>query len=199
MLGLELSDDEDQGTVFRDVLMLVLFGFVTIVVLVLPHLNPPEAAADATPPGNVVVEMRWPDDIDADVDLWVQAPGDTPVGYSNKGARYFNLLRDDLGKDNETTGLNFEVAFSRGTPAGEYTVNAHLYRNQSAGTPIEVVVAVSVKATRDASLRPVATRRIQLAQVGQEITAMRFTLDDAGNLVAGSIHDLPRLLRSASP
>ena len=141
MLGLDLSDDEDQGTVFRDVLMLVLFGFVTIVVLILPHLNPPEAAADATPPGNVVVEMRWPDDIDADVDLWVQAPGDTPVGYSNKSARYFNLLRDDLGKDNETTGLNFEVAFSRGTPAGEYTVNAHLYRNQSARTPIEVVVA----------------------------------------------------------
>ena len=29
--------------------------------------------------------------LDADVDLWVQAPNDTPVGYSNKGGDFFNL------------------------------------------------------------------------------------------------------------
>jgi len=35
----------------------------------------------------------------AHVDLWVQAPGDVPVGYSNKSGGVLNLLRDDLGKE----------------------------------------------------------------------------------------------------
>jgi hypothetical protein len=56
-----------------------------------------------TAPGNVAVEMQWPDKLDADVDLWVQAPGDAPVGYSNKSGRVFNLLRDDLGKAQDMT------------------------------------------------------------------------------------------------
>ncbi|MFQ5958234.1 MAG: hypothetical protein ACE5LF_02585, partial [Alphaproteobacteria bacterium] len=81
MHGLNTIDDNDDGTVFRDVIMLALLGFAAIVMLLLPHLNPPvEATEAAQPPGNVVVEVRWPDDIDADVDLWVEAPGDVPVG-----------------------------------------------------------------------------------------------------------------------
>ncbi len=89
---------DDDGTVFRDVIMLALLGFVTIVILLLPHINPPtKDKITALPPGNIVVEVRWPDKIDADVDLWVQAPGDRPVGYSNRGGQVFNLLRDDLG------------------------------------------------------------------------------------------------------
>ena len=98
MHGLDIFDDEDAGsTVFRDVIMLALVGFVAMVILMLPYIHPPGAKASdqIAPPGNVIVEIRWPDQIDADVDLWVQAPGEVPVGYSNKGGRVFNLLRDD--------------------------------------------------------------------------------------------------------
>ena len=116
--GLDQFDDsDDSGTVFRDVIMLVLCGFVAIVILLLPHVNPPATAVEAaTPPGNVIVELRWPDDSSADVDLWVQAPGDRPVGYSNKGGLVFNLLRDDLGKYNDPIEINYEVSYSRGIP-----------------------------------------------------------------------------------
>ena len=48
---------------------------------------------DPRVPGNVVVEIHWPDDLPVDVDLWVQAPRDVPVGYWNQGSRFFNLLR----------------------------------------------------------------------------------------------------------
>ncbi len=42
MQGLDPIDGEGgDGTVFRDVIMLALLGFVTIVILLLPHLNPP--------------------------------------------------------------------------------------------------------------------------------------------------------------
>jgi hypothetical protein len=136
MHGLDQLDEDDGGTVFRDVIMLALAGFVAMVVLLLPHLNPPGKAAldNSQPPGNVIVEVRWPDEIDSDVDLWVEAPGDVPVGYSNKGGVIFNLLRDDLGKRADATGMNYEVSYSRGIPAGEYTVNVHLYRTPRASS-----------------------------------------------------------------
>ena len=98
MHGFDRFEHDDAGIVFRDLITLALCGFVVCVVLIMPHINRPGArtAAGTAPPGNVIVEARWPDAIDADVDLWVQAPGDVPVGYSNKGGAIFNLLRDDL-------------------------------------------------------------------------------------------------------
>ncbi len=198
MHGLDLFDDTEDGTVFRDVIMLALLGFVTIVILLLPHLNPPVKATEPTqPPGNVIVEVRWPDEIDADVDLWVEAPGDVPVGYSTKGGRIFNLLRDDLGHHRDVSGLNYEIAYSRGTPAGEYTVNLHLYRDNTHRPPIPARVVISVKADPDSPMKPIATERVELARVGQEITVARFSLDAAGKLVPGSLHRLQRGLRVA--
>ena len=119
--------------VFRDVIMLALLGFVTSVVLLLPHVNPPQTEAKETGPmpGDMIVEIRWPDELDTDVDLWVKAPGDRPVGYSNRGGLVFNLLRDDLGHSSDLTKLNYEFAYTRGAPAGEYVVNVHLYRNMA--------------------------------------------------------------------
>lgn len=189
--------EEDDGTVFRDVIMLALLGFVTIVVLLLPHLNPPTRAMDARQPGNIVVELHWPDTINTDVDLWVQAPGDVPVGYSNQGGAIFNLLRDDMGHINDGGRLNYEIAFSRGAPAGEYTVNLHLYSNIE-GTPVvPAEVAVGIKASERDEVRTIARKRIELIHPGQEVTVMRFRLDRDMKLVAGSMHDLPKPLRTA--
>jgi hypothetical protein len=198
MHGLDQLDEDEGGTVFRDVIMLALAGFVAMVLLLLPHLNPPgEAAKDnSQPPGNVIVEVRWPDEIDADVDLWVEAPGDTPVGYSNKGGVIFNLLRDDLGKRADATGLNYEVSYSRGIPAGEYTVNVHLYRNPSNVYPIPVTVVTSVKKSPKDSARQVLASKIELTREGEELTVFRFKLSEEGDLVPGSVHSLQRNLRA---
>ncbi len=198
MLDRESFDDGGDGTVFRDVIMLALLGFVTIVVLLLPHLNPPTLAdEEVVAPGNVIVEVRWADGLNADVDLWVQAPGDRPVGYSNKGGQIFNLLRDDLGGSGDQTDLNYEVAFTRGTPPGDYTVNLHLYRNASGQFPVEAEVSVGVKPTAGGAVRKIASKRAMLATLGQELTVLRFSLDREGQVILGSIHDLPRPLRSA--
>jgi len=118
MLELDHFDSDDgSNTVFRDVIFLALAGFVAMVLLLLPHLNPPATASEGTPaPGNVIVEISWPEKVDADVDLWVEAPGDVPVGYSNKGGLIFNLLRDDLGGQADVTQINYEVSYSRGVP-----------------------------------------------------------------------------------
>jgi len=193
----DLFDDESGATVFRDVILLALAGFVTLVLLLLPHLNPRAKTEEAArSPGNVIIEARWPDGMDADVDLWVQAPEDVPVGYSNKGGAVFNLLRDDLGHSGDLTGLNYEFSYSRGVPAGEYTVNVHLYRNH-ANSEIPVSIVVSAKGSVNESAKQLLAAKVVLANEGQEITAFRFRLDDKGQLVSGSVHDLPRPLRAA--
>jgi len=198
MHELELSDGGPDGTVFRDVIMLALLGFVTIVILILPHLNPPgQSEAGVLPPGNLVVSARWPDRIDADVDLWVQAPGDRPVGYSNLGGRVFNLLRDDLGIKQDLDGANFEVAYSRGLPPGEYTINLHLYQDRTGSLPLSVMVEVSLKNAPDAPVHRILMREAKLMRVGEEITVVRFSLDAAGQLMPATVNDLPRPLRNA--
>jgi hypothetical protein len=198
MHTLEHLDEDEGGTVFRDVIMLALAGFVAMVLLLLPHLNPPgEAAKENTqPPGNVIVEVRWPDELDSDVDLWVEAPGDIPVGYSNKGGVIFNLLRDDLGKRADATGMNYEVSYSRGIPAGEYTVNVHLYRNTAGVFPIPVTVVTSVKKSARESARQLLASNIELVREGEELTVYRFRLSEDGDLVPGSVHSLQRKLRT---
>jgi hypothetical protein len=193
-------EEDASGTVFRDVVMLALVGFVAIVILLLPHLNPPGAktADNMTPPGNVIVEIRWPDELDADVDLWVQAPRDVPVGYSNKGGAVFNLLRDDLGNRVDVTGLNYETSYSRGIEPGEYTVNLHLYRNPSGVYPVPVTVVTSVKRNAKDTARQLLASDVLLVSEGEEVTVYRFNLNEDGDLVPGSVHSLYRALRTWS-
>ena len=68
------GDDDVTGgnTVFHDMTMLALSGFIIIVLLLLPWLNI-KAQDEATkePAGSVIVEAFWEDDRNVDVDLWV--------------------------------------------------------------------------------------------------------------------------------
>jgi len=194
VLELEEFDDEPSSTVFRDVLMLALIGFVAMVIMLLPHLSQKrDENRDTQAPGNVVVEIHWPDDLPVDVDLWVQAPRDVPVGFWNQGSRFFNLLRDDLGLENDATGRNYEVSYSRGIPAGEYTVNVHMYGNVPLGVRVPVIVVVSVK-PKYGEMRQLLETRIELTRRNQEETAFRFQLKEDGELVPGSVTTLKRRL-----
>lgn len=193
----EEFDDDGGGTVFRDVLLLALIGFIAMVIMMLPHLaRKQHDTEEQKTPGNVVVEMHWPDDVDADVDLWVQAPDDIPVGFFNQGSRYFNLLRDDLGTEGDVTGKNYEISYSRGIPAGEYIVNVHMYGPLPAGTTLPVSVVVSVKRPFD-SLQPIVETEVTLTRRNQEETAARFRLTGDGALVDGSVNTIRRQLVTA--
>ena len=196
MNELDSFDGESGDTVFRDVILLALSGFVAVVLILLPHLHPPVEAKEAPPSGNVVIEINWPSEIDADVDLWMEAPGDRPVGYSNKGGRVFNLLRDDLGQFRDLTDVNYEVAYSRGIVEGEYTINLHLYRNKSAILPVPVTMVASVKRSNGANLKRLTSAKVELAFTGEEITVIRFALNKAGEIVPGSMHEMFKPLRS---
>jgi len=192
--------DEETLTVWLDTALLMLGGFILMTVLMLSVVNPPAKSAETAgekSPGNVIIEAQWGDKLDADVDLWVEAPGDKPVGYSNKSGRVFNLLRDDLGKTQDITDLNYEIAYSRGMPAGEYVANVHMYRGIGVTYPIDVKVVASVKDDPQGEAKQIVATTVQLRHENDQVTAFRFTLDGKGHLVAGSINNLYKELRVA--
>ena len=187
----------DSDTVFRDVIMVALLGFVAIVILLLPHLNPPRAGtAQTIPPGNVIVTIDWPDGWATDVDLWVRAPGERPVGYSNKNGDVFDLLRDDLGASRDDTEQTRETAMSRGIPAGLYVVNVHLYQNTEGTLPVPVGLEVVV-VTPAGKVKRILQGNATLTGPGQEITVWRFRLDAEGNLDPASVNTVQTPLRAA--
>lgn len=197
------EDPANPGdTLFRDVLSLALLGFLAVIMLLLPHIEPQNKDQETAVPvgGDVVVQLTWPSEMDADMDLWVKAPGDITVGYSNKGGKIFNLLRDDLGKKFDLSSVNHESAYSRGFVQGEYVVNVHAYRiDPQYPPPFTVEILVSTKTTVDDEVKvaPILFTRSQIRRQGQEVTAARFTLTENGELVEGSVHSLFKPLRQA--
>ncbi len=182
---------------FRDMLFLLVFAYLVVGAIALAHVRKQqEETSGAVPPGSVIVEIHWDDKIDADVDLWVQAPGDVPVGYSNKSGIVFNLLRDDLGHSGDPLSMNYEVAYGRGLWAGEYAVNAHLYRSVDHRFPIAVLATVSAH-DPEGRVHKLLQSTVELEYVGQETTIFRFKLDDKGNLMAGSLNRIHKDLRAA--
>ena len=188
------------GIIIGDFGMLLAGGLAVLLLLLIFHINKPGelARGDLEVQPSVIVEITWPSGWNTDVDLWVQAPGDVPVGYSNKGGLIFNLLRDDLGRVGDPTDINYEIAFSRGIPPGEYTVNVHLFRNAEGTLPVPVNAVVSVKPKPQAQARQILASKVALTRHGQELTVFRFTLDEEGALEPGSVHSLHKPLRNWS-
>ena len=184
-------DDENEldtaDTVFRDMTMLALSGFVIIVLLLLPWLNiVAQDEATKEPSGSVIVEVLWPDDRNVDVDLWVKSPDDAAVGFSNMAGYYFNLLRDDRGTQFDTTPINYEISYSRGIAAGEYQANLHLYATDG-GPPINAKVIISVVEPDQRARTAIIKKDVTLKKFNEEITVARWTLSNKGKLKPNSV------------
>lgn len=195
------SDNEKTwGTLFRDVIMASLGLFILLLAILIFHLaSKNDNSEQDRSRGNVRVEIMWPDDLDVDIDLWVKAPGDVPVGYSNLNGQVFNLVRDDLGHYNDLTNMNYEVAFSRGLPDyGEWVVNVHWYSNRMGVSSIPVTVLVTIKKTGEHKGAPikVLNTTVTLIRVGQEKTVVRFKLDGNGDVDKRSISRINKYIRA---
>lgn len=144
---------------------------------------------------HLAVDMEWKNGDLSDVDLWVKAPGDRPVGYSAKEGTIFNLVRDDLGGYMDTTNINSERACARGLPEGEWIVNAHLYSARSP-LPLSITITVSLVNPSSAFMEPLVKMTVQLSSPGEELTVVRFKVKD-GRIISGSQNDIPIGLRES--
>lgn len=154
--------------------------FALLFLLLLAVMNPPEekSETDEPPPGLIMVELRWPDDIDVDIDLWVKAPNDQPVGYSNRSSKIFDLLRDDLGSRGDVMNLNYENAFSRGIVEGRYCVNVHYFRGGIPDVPISIRMTFKKKDQGQPSL--IFSHKDYMRREGEELTIYCLNLDKLG-------------------
>jgi hypothetical protein len=174
-------------TLIWDTLLAMLLAVVAIVMLVLPSVAPATKEAPLSPPGNLVATINWPAG-SIDVDLRVGAPNDGPVDYSRKSGRTWSLLRDDLGTANDDTPLNYESAFTRGLPDGEYAVNVRCF---GCAGKVPVVVGVEVRLAEGGL---VWSGPVQLDLDKQEKTAIRFRIA-GGKVVAGSANHVFKMMK----
>lgn len=163
----------------HDVLFIMLAFFIFAVVMMMPHLNPKgdDSENDITIQGSLVFETQWPDKSYADIDSWVQAPGDAATGFSNQGSESCNLLRDDLGKTGDPSDNNFEMIVCRGIkPDREYVFNLHYYDGSEPAVEVRTRVSIHDENYHRDLFK---FNRVLLAE-GDETTVVRFILSSEG-------------------
>tara|TARA_B100001989_G_scaffold43018_1_gene26749 strand:- start:2157 stop:2765 length:609 start_codon:yes stop_codon:yes gene_type:complete len=191
----ELLDDAQADTIFRDVTLLALSGFISIVILLLPWLNFQTKDIEIQEPvGSVIFELFWSEKIDADLDLWVKGPNDSAVGYAQPSGQVFNLLRDDRGLTADHTPLNYEISFTRGILKGEYQANVHLFKHSKSKIPIEATVIASLVTPDRGYRKEILGKKVMLNFEGKEKTVLRFKLDNNFKIVEGSVNSLRKSL-----
>ena len=187
-IGRPVRDTETDP--FYDMLFNMLIAFVFCFVIAILAFNPQaRKAGDVPAKAEFMVTVAWPDGNPNDVDAWVMEPGGKTLWFRQRDAGMLHLDRDDRGAKNNsvlvdgtayTSAIRQEIVTLRGIVPGEYVVNAHYY-DSADQQPVDVTVTV-VKVNPQAEI--VFTGTQQIPRKGDERTLVRFTLDDAGQVLA---------------
>ena len=186
---------------FTDVLFNALLGFAFMFVVAFSLMNEPADTGKVDSKAEVLITVRWPDAHPDDVDAIVEDPRGNLVWYHNQDTGLMHLDRDDRGTFHDriridgreiTNPINQETVSLRALAAGEYVVNLLHYR---ANYPDPVPVTVKVeKLNPEVELVYYGTH--ELAGTGTELTALRFVLDEIGNVARISRAPKPLLVRA---
>ncbi|MGH7118156.1 MAG: hypothetical protein ACREFP_04065 [Acetobacteraceae bacterium] len=171
---------------YRDLLIALLVVFMAMAALAVVATTKQTSAGVRQ--GGLAIQMSWQMSANADMDLWVRAPGDTPVGYSHMGGEHCNLLRDDLGRHLDPESRNEEMTICRGVDPGEWVVDVMLYRSYDGQVPVKVTVTVTRLA---GAATQMLSRTVEVPAQGDQVTVFRFRLDAHGDYLAGSENFLP--------
>jgi len=173
---------------FTDLLFNSLLAFTFLFLVAIMFLNPPAKEGIIDPKAEIIITMQWPDNTDDDIDLWVEGPNGEIVWFKNTEVGLMHLERDDRGMANDmilvdgteiTNPLNQEMVTIRGTSPGEYVVNTHYFYAAD-----ELPVVTEVKVVRvNPKLEVIYYGTVELAHVGNERTAVRFTVTREGDIV----------------
>ena len=181
---------------WNDLLLSLLGCLLVLLAIFLAIINEVKKETkteDEKTPGNISVYVFWPDNLDLDIDTHLSAPGGEHVWFAQLAGPTWNLLRDDTGMPSSIAGRdprNFENAYSRGIPAGEYIINVHSYRGKPDMYPVQIEVEVRITAdvTKGKSAQKIVSQKVTLYRTGEEATAVRFRIDDDMTLVPGSVN-----------
>jgi hypothetical protein len=184
---------------FRDIFVNLASIFLLLALLLVPIKENKSESEDANTKaqGELVVIMNYAP-VDRDIDVWIQHPGSTvPVGWSNKGDRNCDLLRDDLGDRpsiDTLKGVNMELIQCRRLLVGEYIINVHFYGGGQAGgngggLAMNVPVTIEVRSTSGGRSVMMDKHHVVLAEPSDWKTVSRFQINEDGNLTGAAYRD----------
>ena len=183
---------------FIDLLFNITLGFVFLFVVAFILINDPtKAVSHVDPKAEYVVILRWENDHNIDLDLWVEGPdGITNFLAPQRGVMY--LDKDDLGQRNDritlqdgTTTyvpLNQEIINIRGFNKGEYVVNTHYYKHHTG----PVITKATLEVIKLNPYSKVFLGSKEFSIPSQEVTFVRFDMDKDGRY--SEVNTLPKSL-----
>ena len=181
---------------FIDLLFNTLVGFVFLFVMAFILINPIAKKSNVEIVAEFIVKINWPSDSPDDIDLWMRDPLGNYVGFKSKDVGLMALSRDDLGTSNDTVydpkgkpiivHRNEEMVTIRGIVPGEYIVNVHFYIEKIAvlknGEKNYNPMPVQVEVQKINPYNVVYAREVTLDRKGQEVTVVRFTINEDGSV-----------------
>ena len=194
------SQEQD---VFTDLLFNTLLGFAFMFALAFMMIAAPEEAGNVDAKAEVLITVRWEDQHPDDVDAIVEDPRGGLVWYHNRDTGLMHLDRDDRGvfADQITVDgvaianpINQETVTIRAAQAGEYVVNLLHYKSHYS-QPLPVTVKVE-KLNPRVSMLYYGVH--ELGGSGDELTAIRFTLDGEGGVTSTSRRPKSLLTRAVA-
>jgi hypothetical protein len=144
-----------------------------------------------------IITMDWPDNHPDDLDLFVQDPIGNIAWYRHREAGFLTLDRDDRGGANDFILVNGrkipspireEIVTVRGIVPGEYTVNLSHFQ-ATTGQPVAATVKVQ---KLNPTAQVVFDDKVTVDHTGEELTALRFSIDAEGKVV--DVHRRPKSL-----
>jgi len=174
--------DPFSVVLFKALQILAFLFFIALLIIA-----PQEDKGKVDSKAEFIITIDWPDNHPDDIDTFVQDPQGQIVWFRRREADFMLLDRDDRGGINDfvmvngekkPTAMRQEVVTIRGIIAGEYTVNVYHFAAMT-GQPVPVTVMVQ---KLNPKVTIVAKETVDLRQGGDEITAVRFTLDAKGTV-----------------
>ena len=172
---------------FLDLLFNTLLCFAALFALSFVLINPSKKQNNVKMKAEFMITVTWPNDLDDDVDMYVEDPQGNLVAFMRREEGLMHLDRDDLGHRNDTVVTewgpiefkdNREIVTVRGTVPGEYVVNVHMYMKRSEAEEVSVTIQLD-------KINPYSTvmiKEVVLRLSGDEKTAFRFTVDKEGEV-----------------
>jgi len=176
---------------FTDLLFNILLGFTFLFFITILFINPISKLGNVNLKAEYIITVDWEDNLQDDVDLWVQDPNGEIVSYLKKDAGWLHLDRDDQGIVNDKViingkeviyPMNREVVTLRGIIPGEYIINLYLYDNKSM-KPVNAKIIIEKV---NPSLKLVFFKNVILQEKDTELTIARFNLDSTGDFTVST-------------
>lgn len=175
--------DPITAVLFKMIQALTFFFILSVI-----FMNPIAKKGIIDPKAEYIITVTWPDSDPNDIDAWVEEPDGNLVWFQTREAGLIHLDRDDRGNINDVltingkviqNPLNQEVVTIRGTVVGEYVVNIFYYASEN-NKPVPVKVRVD---RVNPQLEVIYYDTLTMDKVGDEKTAVRFTIDANGSIV----------------